>query len=102
MDAALDEFNPWAVVNAAGYVRVDDAELEEDECYRTNCGGVALLAAACARHAAPLLAFSSDMVFNGQGVINCVVMITNWGASRDAVAFPCHFGGPKGQAQHSR
>jgi dTDP-4-dehydrorhamnose reductase len=66
VDAALDELNPWAVVNAAGYVRVDDAETEEDECYRTNCSGVALLAAACARHAAPLLAFSSDMVFNGQ------------------------------------
>ncbi|HYO79906.1 MAG TPA: family 1 glycosylhydrolase [Bryobacteraceae bacterium] len=66
VDAALDELSPWAVVNAAGYVRIDDAETDEEQCYRTNCSGVALLAAACARHAAPLLAFSSDMVFDGE------------------------------------
>jgi dTDP-4-dehydrorhamnose reductase len=66
VDAAFDELNPWAVVNAAGYVRIDEAEANEEECYRTNCAGVALLAAACARHGVPLLAFSSDMVFNGQ------------------------------------
>ena len=33
---ALDHFSPWAVVNAAGYVRVDDAEWEEERCRREN------------------------------------------------------------------
>jgi dTDP-4-dehydrorhamnose reductase len=39
VDAALTELNPWAVVNAAGYVRVDDAEREADACLRVNARG---------------------------------------------------------------
>ena len=34
--AALDRFEPWAVVNAAGYVRVDAAEGDSDRCRREN------------------------------------------------------------------
>jgi dTDP-4-dehydrorhamnose reductase len=65
IEAALVEFKPWAVVNTAGYVRVDDAEREPDACRRANADGPALLAAACARHDAALLTFSSDLVFDG-------------------------------------
>jgi dTDP-4-dehydrorhamnose reductase len=39
VDAALTQLNPWAVVNAAGYVRVDDAEREADACLRVNAQG---------------------------------------------------------------
>ena len=63
--AALGEIRPWAVVNAAGYVRVDDAEREPEACWRVNADGPAHLAAACARHGAALLTFSSDLVFDG-------------------------------------
>src|SRR5205085_4596445 len=56
----------WAVVNAAGYERVDRAEREPDRCFRVNAHGPALLAAACARHGAALLTFSSDLVFDGE------------------------------------
>ncbi len=65
VDAALTEFKPWAVVNAAGYVRVDDAEREVDICLRVNAQGPAILAASCARQGMPLLTFSSDLVFDG-------------------------------------
>jgi dTDP-4-dehydrorhamnose reductase len=65
VDAALTELNPWAVVNAAGYVRVDDAEREVDVCLRANAEGPAILAASCARRSVPLLTFSSDLVFDG-------------------------------------
>ncbi|NEQ21109.1 MAG: sugar nucleotide-binding protein [Microcoleus sp. SIO2G3] len=65
VDAALAELNPWAVVNAAGYVRVDDAEREVDACLRANAEGPAILAASCARLEIPLLTFSSDLVFDG-------------------------------------
>ncbi|MBD1807477.1 sugar nucleotide-binding protein [Microcoleus sp. FACHB-SPT15] len=65
VDAALTELNPWAVVNAAGYVRVDDAEREVDACLRANAEGPAILAASCARQGIPLLTFSSDLVFDG-------------------------------------
>jgi dTDP-4-dehydrorhamnose reductase len=63
--AALDELHPWALVNAAGYVRVDDAEHDRAACYRANSDGPALLAAACARRGVNLLTFSSDLVFDG-------------------------------------
>ncbi len=67
VDAAITELNPWAVVNAAGYVRVDDAEREPDICLRVNAEGPAILAAACARQGVALLTFSSDLVFDGTG-----------------------------------
>lgn len=66
--AALDALQPWAVVNTAGYVRVDDAEREPDACMRENADGPATLAAACAIREIPLLTFSSDLVFAGERV----------------------------------
>ncbi len=64
--AVLDEMRPWAVVNAAGYVRVDDAEREASICFRENTTGPAVLAGECARLGLPLLTFSSDLVFDGR------------------------------------
>jgi dTDP-4-dehydrorhamnose reductase len=63
---ALRQHQPWAVVNAAGYVRVDAAETDADRCLRENATGPQLLAAACAAHGLPLLTFSSDLVFDGR------------------------------------
>ena len=40
----LDESAAWAVINTAGYVRVDDAELDFERCYRENSEGAELLA----------------------------------------------------------
>ncbi|WP_310392698.1 dTDP-4-dehydrorhamnose reductase [Hymenobacter sp.] len=64
--AALEEHRPWAVVNAAGYVRVDDAETDAERCFRENATGPEVLAQACAAHGLPLLTFSSDLVFDGE------------------------------------
>ncbi|WP_375415756.1 SDR family oxidoreductase [uncultured Hymenobacter sp.] len=64
--AALRRHKPWAVVNTAGYVRVDEAEADEARCFRENTEGPAALALACAAHELPLLTFSSDLVFDGQ------------------------------------
>ncbi|MBD2767315.1 NAD(P)-dependent oxidoreductase [Hymenobacter sp. BT664] len=66
VEHALAAHRPWAVVNAAGYVRVDEAEADEARCFRENATGPAVLAAACAARALPLLTFSSDLVFDGQ------------------------------------
>jgi dTDP-4-dehydrorhamnose reductase len=65
VDRMLSELQPWAVVNAAGYVRVDDAEREVDACLRVNAQGPAILAASCEKQGVPLLTFSSDLVFDG-------------------------------------
>ena len=65
VEAAMDRFAPWAVVNAAGYVRVDDAEGDNERCFRENTIGPENLAASCARHGIALVTFSSDLVFDG-------------------------------------
>lgn len=61
----LEKYRPWALVNAAGYVRVDDAEREPERCFRENTEGAARLAEACAHYGVELLTFSSDLVFDG-------------------------------------
>ncbi|MDP8922485.1 MAG: SDR family oxidoreductase [Chloroflexota bacterium] len=61
----LDAVRPWAVVNTAGFVRVDDAERERDACFRENARGPAVLAEACASRGVRLVTFSSDLVFDG-------------------------------------
>jgi len=66
VDAILRRIEPWALVNAAGYVRVDDAERDREACHRANVLGPVHLAAACRRHGIPLVTFSSDLVFDGR------------------------------------
>jgi dTDP-4-dehydrorhamnose reductase len=61
----VDEVRPWAVINTAGYVRVDEAEHDVDRCYRENSHGPVLLAAACIERDLPFVTFSSDLVFDG-------------------------------------
>jgi dTDP-4-dehydrorhamnose reductase len=63
---AILQHQPWAIVNAGGFVRIDDAECEGDACWRDNALGPAVLAAACAVHDIALLGFSSDLVFDGR------------------------------------
>jgi len=63
--AALDRYEPWAIVNAAGYVRVDDAETEATLCERENVTGPSSLARECARRDLSFVTFSSDLVFDG-------------------------------------
>jgi dTDP-4-dehydrorhamnose reductase len=63
--SAVSRWQPWAIVNAAGYVRVDDAEREPSICRRANAVGPAVLAAVCRRRRLQLVTFSSDLVFDG-------------------------------------
>ena len=65
VEAALDAHAPWALVNAAGYVRVDHAERDSERCFRENTVGPEVLARSCARHGVSLVTFSSDLVFDG-------------------------------------
>jgi dTDP-4-dehydrorhamnose reductase len=65
VEAAIRRFKPWAIINAGGYVRVDDAEREAERCMRENTHGPTVLALACIRHALRFVTFSSDLVFDG-------------------------------------
>ncbi|WP_229421480.1 family 1 glycosylhydrolase [Telluria antibiotica] len=65
VEAAIVRFKPWAVINAGGYVRVDDAEDDAARCMRDNAHGPTVLALAAIRHALRFMTFSSDLVFDG-------------------------------------
>lgn len=63
---ALDTYRPWVVINAAGWVRVDDAELDSDGCFAANASGAIELARACDARSIQTVNFSSDLVFGGE------------------------------------
>ena len=65
LEKAINFYKPWAIVNAAGYVRVDDAESEIEKCFDDNTRGPELLAISCKRHGIKFMTFSSDLVFDG-------------------------------------
>ena len=61
----LDHVDPWAVINTAGYVKVDDAENDAAQCYAVNTEGASLLAEECVRRGIQFATFSTDLVFDG-------------------------------------
>jgi len=65
VEKMVDKMQPWAIVNAAGYARIDDAQHEVARCRRDNAEGPAVLAEICARRELQLLTFSSELVFDG-------------------------------------
>lgn len=65
IDAVLGRCDPWAVINAAGWVRIDAAETERESCHAANCMGAVNVARACDARAIPCMTFSSDQVFDG-------------------------------------
>jgi dTDP-4-dehydrorhamnose reductase len=62
---AIGACQPWAVINATGFVDVDRAEVDADGCMAVNWAGARMVAEACARVGAGLVTFSSDLVFDG-------------------------------------
>jgi dTDP-4-dehydrorhamnose reductase len=62
----MGQLRPWIVINAAGFCDVDAAEFDERRCLHANVAVPLALARACARHAVPLVTFSSDLVFDGR------------------------------------
>ncbi|MDQ6684903.1 MAG: sugar nucleotide-binding protein [Pseudomonadota bacterium] len=64
VQSAIEHWKPWAIVNTAGFVRVDEAEHHPNQ-WRENAIGPAVLAEATARAGIRLVTFSSDLVFDG-------------------------------------
>jgi len=62
---AIELYKPWAVVNASGYVRVDDAEANRQECFAVNAIAPAIIAGVCGEYGIRMMSFSSDLVFDG-------------------------------------
>ena len=62
----LERHRPWAVINATGWVKVDEAEGAVQSCRSTNTDGALALALICEELGLPNVHFSSDLVFDGQ------------------------------------
>lgn len=67
LTALLDRLQPRLIVNAAAYTAVDRAEDEEPLARRVNGEAPATLGTWAARHAVPVVHYSTDYVFNGSG-----------------------------------
>ncbi len=66
IEQVIEQYNPWAIINAAGYVRVDEAESDQERCFSENGLGPFNLAKACKHHQIQFATFSSDLVFDGE------------------------------------
>lgn len=62
---AINEIKPWAIINAAGFVNVNEAENNRERCFLENVVGPENLAKACSHFKIPFVTFSSDLVFDG-------------------------------------
>jgi dTDP-4-dehydrorhamnose reductase len=63
--AAVERTRPWAIVNAAAYTEVDQAESEPERARLINAVGPGILAEEAARHGALLMHYSTDYVYDG-------------------------------------
>lgn len=68
--AAVSEYQPDVVINAAAYTAVDRAEEERDAAMRLNADAVAELAKAAKAAGAPFIHISTDYVFDGASNIH--------------------------------
>lgn len=67
LTALLDRVRPTLVVNAAAYTAVDRAEDDREAAFRANAEAPGVLARWCAQAGVPLVHYSTDYVFDGQG-----------------------------------
>lgn len=65
--AAIEQYGPKAVINAAAYTVVDKAEEEEGLATQINGSAPAQMAQACAARDIPFVHLSTDYVFDGSG-----------------------------------
>jgi dTDP-4-dehydrorhamnose reductase len=65
LSAAVADFQPELVINAAAYTDSDKAEDEMDQAFLLNRDGAANVAVAAANVRAPLIHISTDYVFDG-------------------------------------
>lgn len=65
IEKMISHYKPWAIINTAGYVKVDEAESNTDECFMLNTYAPQLLSAICAKHGIRFMTYSSDLVFDG-------------------------------------
>jgi len=75
-DDNLEDARPWrqyeAIINAAAYTAVDNAETPQgrEDAWKINSKAVANMARVCTKYGITLIHFSTDYVFNGENHIH--------------------------------
>ncbi|WP_367381305.1 dTDP-4-dehydrorhamnose reductase [Stenotrophomonas cyclobalanopsidis] len=69
LPALLDRLQPSVVVNAAAYTAVDRAEQDVEAAFAANAQAPGVIARWCAAHGVPIVHYSTDYVFDGQGSV---------------------------------
>lgn len=67
IEKVLEACDPTLIINPAAFTAVDLAEEQQESAFTINRDAVAAIAAYCARHNTPLIHFSTDYVFAGDG-----------------------------------
>ena len=65
IEKVIEKYKPWAIINAAGFVDIDRAEITPEKCYQENTEGNKNLGTLCKKHRVKFVTFSTDQVFNG-------------------------------------
>ena len=60
------KYNPWAIINTAGFVKVDEAESDAENCFLVNTLAPQNIAGLCNKYGVKFVTFSSDLVFDGK------------------------------------
>lgn len=68
LPSLLDRLNPSIVINAAAYTAVDLAESERSLAFEVNAVAPGILSKWTSERNVPLIHFSTDYVFSGQGI----------------------------------
>ncbi len=66
IEQIIGQYDPWAIINTAGFVRVDEAESDAENCFLVNSIAPRELSKQCSRHNVRFVTFSSDLVFDGK------------------------------------
>ncbi|RYG10161.1 MAG: SDR family oxidoreductase [Chitinophagaceae bacterium] len=87
VELVIEKHRPWAVINAAGFVNVDAAEVSSERCFQENAYGPVILAEVCKKYNSRFLTFSTDLVFDGRATSpyvesNAAAPLNIYGASK--------------------
>ncbi|HEX8355803.1 MAG TPA: family 1 glycosylhydrolase [Segetibacter sp.] len=59
-------YKPWAIINTAGYSKIDEAESEAENCFMVNSVAPKFLSTICNKYGVQFVTYSSDLVFDGK------------------------------------
>jgi len=66
IERMVKHYNPWAIINTAGYAKIDEAEKEQEECFMVNSVAPKFLSTVCRKYGIQFVTYSSDLVFDGK------------------------------------